>query len=201
MNIQGDILLFPYGTDGWHMNLKLQNGKKLTALVYHHYHIMVRQMCLSYVGLNDYSSSSAASLCSLFVMILTWCEPSSPLDIYKEAIAEDFLHQHFTQLGNADLECNSDTFNFALNDLQDKVLSMADKKLSEYGLPQPQTVDNDRLAWEYSREIYYDQGEQQAYVDHNVSLLTADQQDVYDYFCMIDRNEGGMVFRSFKWNR
>ena len=36
-------LLFPYGTDGWHVNLQLQNGKKLTALVYYRYHIMVRQ--------------------------------------------------------------------------------------------------------------------------------------------------------------
>ena len=36
-------LLFPHGTDGWHVNLKLQNGKKLTALVYYRYHIMVRQ--------------------------------------------------------------------------------------------------------------------------------------------------------------
>ena len=36
-------LLFPRGTDGWHVNLKLQNGKKLTALLYYCYHIMVRQ--------------------------------------------------------------------------------------------------------------------------------------------------------------
>ena len=36
-------LLFPHGTDGWHVNLKLQNGKKLTALLYYRYHIMVRQ--------------------------------------------------------------------------------------------------------------------------------------------------------------
>ena len=41
----------------------------------------------------------------------------------------------------------------------------------------------------------YDQGEQQAYVEHNAPLLTADQQKVYDCFCsMIDRYEGGMLF-------
>jgi len=33
-------LIFSYGTDGWNINLRLSNGKKLTALVYH---IMVRQ--------------------------------------------------------------------------------------------------------------------------------------------------------------
>ena len=36
-------LLFQNGTDGWHVNLKLQNGRKLTAMVYYRYHIMIRQ--------------------------------------------------------------------------------------------------------------------------------------------------------------
>ena len=82
-------------------------------------------------------------------MILTWCEPSDPLEIYehhKEAMAEDFLHHHRTRLGNVDLEYNDDIYNLALNDLQDKVISMGGRELSEYGLPQPQTVDNDRFA-------------------------------------------------------
>ena len=41
-------------------------------------------------------SNSVASLCSLFALILTWCKPSNPLDIYdhhKESMAEDYLHQ------------------------------------------------------------------------------------------------------------
>ena len=36
-------LLFTNGTDGWHVNLKLRNGRKLTAMVYYCYHIMIRQ--------------------------------------------------------------------------------------------------------------------------------------------------------------
>ena len=71
--------------------------------------------------------NSAASLRSLFAVILTWCEPSNPLEIYehhKETMAEDFLHQYRTKLGNADLDYSDDIFNLALNDLQDKVLSM-----------------------------------------------------------------------------
>jgi len=35
-------LIFPYGTDGWHINLKLQNTKKLTCRSYYCYIIMVR---------------------------------------------------------------------------------------------------------------------------------------------------------------
>ena len=44
-------------------------------------------------------SNLAASLHSLFAVILTWCEPSNPLEIYdhhKEFMAEDFLHQQCT---------------------------------------------------------------------------------------------------------
>ena len=83
-------------------------------------------------------SNSAASLRSLFAVILTWCEPSNPLDIYdhhKESMAEDFLHQQRTQLDNNELSFNDDIFNLALNDLQDRVLSMGGRELSEYGLP------------------------------------------------------------------
>ena len=43
-------LLFPYGTDGWHANLKLQNGRKLTALVYYCYHVMIRHSIGQYTG-------------------------------------------------------------------------------------------------------------------------------------------------------
>ena len=72
---------------------------------------------------------------------------------------------------------------------------MGGRELSEYGLPQPQAVDNDRFARVYRREVDYDQGEQQAYIEHNLPMLTSDQQEVYNCFCsMIDDNEGGMLF-------
>ena len=140
-------------------------------------------------------SNSGSSLRSLFAVILTWCEPNNPLDIYKrhkKHMAEDFLHQQRTRLNDNDLDFNDDIFNLALNNFQDKVLSMGGRELSEYGLPQPQAVDNDKFARVYCREIDYNQGEQQAYVEHN---LTAYQQEVYDcLFSMIDDNEGGMLF-------
>ena len=59
---------------------------------------------------------------------------------------------------------------------------MGGRELSEYGLPQPQAVDNNRFARVYRREIDYNQGEQQAYVEHNLPMLTADQREVYDCF-------------------
>ena len=63
-------------------------------------------------------SNSAAGLRSLLPVILTWCAPSYPLEIYehhKETIAEDLLNQHCTRLGNADLDHSDNIFNLALN--------------------------------------------------------------------------------------
>ena len=66
---------------------------------------------------------------------------------------------------------------------------MGGRELYEYGLPRPQAVDSNRF------ETDYNQGEQQAYVEHNVPLLTADQREVYDSFCsMIKSNKGGILF-------
>ena len=51
-------LIYSHGTDGWHINLKLANNKKLTALVYYCYHIMVRQnVCVCCLGPSNYSNS------------------------------------------------------------------------------------------------------------------------------------------------
>ena len=58
-------LLFPNGTDGWHVNLKLQNGRKLMAMVYYRYHII---MYLYYCVPNGFSNS-------------TWLMPTAKLKL------------------------------------------------------------------------------------------------------------------------
>ena len=56
-------------------------------------------------------------------------------------------------------------------------------------------MDNDTFARVYRREIDCDQGEQQAYVESNLPLLTTDQREVYECFSsMINSDEGGMLF-------
>ena len=72
-------------------------------------------------------SNSAESLCSLFAVILTCCEPSNLLDIYehhKESMTEDHLYQQLTWLGKMELCFNEEIFNLALNDIQDRVFFM-----------------------------------------------------------------------------
>ena len=63
------------------------------------------------LAMQEVAVSNSAS--SLHSVILTWCEPSNPLDIYehhKESMAEDFLHQQRTRLGNADLSFNDNLY-------------------------------------------------------------------------------------------
>ena len=55
-------------------------------------------------------------------------------------MAEDFLHQQRNLQRDEHLQPNDDIFNLALNDLQEKVISMGGRQLSEYGLPQPQII-------------------------------------------------------------
>ena len=61
-------------------------------------------------------------------------------------MAEDFLHQQCTWLSNMDLGFDEDISNLALNDLQDRILSMGGWQLSDYSLSQPDAVDSNRLA-------------------------------------------------------
>ena len=72
---------------------------------------------------------------------------------------------------------------------------MGGKQITEYGLPQPQTLDNNMFAQIYRHEIEYDQREERTYVTHHVSLLTVDQREVFESFCaMMKRDKGGILF-------
>ena len=82
-------------------------------------------------------------------------------------MAEDFLHQQRTRLRNIELGFDEDIFNLAVNDLQDRVISMGGRQLLDYGLPQPEAVDSNRLAQDYQQEI-------QAHVEQHAALLTSD---------------------------
>ena len=56
------------------------------------------------------------------------------------------------------------------------------------------TVNDDRFARVYHREIDHNKGEQEIYVECNFPLLTTNQREVYDCFClMIDSDKGGML--------
>lgn len=61
-----------------------------------HYHSAMQEASLS---------NSPSRIRALFAVILPWCEPSNPTELYdtnKDAMAEDFLHYHRSHSGNLD---------------------------------------------------------------------------------------------------
>ena len=154
-----------------------------------HYYLAMQEASLS---------NSSSTIRTLFAVILAWCEPSNPTELYdsfKDAMAEDFLHSYSNHSDNQEMPYSTEIYNLALTELQNKLYSMGGRELSSYGLPQPQVVNLERLSHEYSREINYSIEEQEAYVQCNEPLLTVDQRDVYNYFCsLIEGQEGGIVF-------
>ena len=100
-------------------------------------------------------------------------------------MAEDFSFSHFN---HSELPFSNEIYNLALIELQNKLYSMGGRELSSYGLPQPQSMNVERLSLEYSREVNYSIQEQETYVQNNEPLLRRDQRDVYN--SLIERGEG-----------
>jgi len=89
----------------------------------------------------------------------------------------DFSHSFSNHSDNQGMQYSTEIYNLALMELQSKLYSMGGRELLTYGLPQPQSVNLDRLSHEYSREVNYSIEEQEAYVHCNEPLFT-DQRDV-----------------------
>ena len=64
--------------DAWHAKLKLQNDRKLLALVYYHHHIMVRQIIAKLVA---------------FSAVLAWKMPTAKLRL-NDCTSKDMSKQH-----------------------------------------------------------------------------------------------------------
>ncbi|GFV35997.1 ATP-dependent DNA helicase [Trichonephila clavipes] len=73
----------------------------------------------------------------LFAILICTCGLSNPLqlwDKYKVALSEDILHR-FERMG----QVNNDLYlNEALRHVEDKIIRISGKKLSDFGMPTPQ---------------------------------------------------------------
>jgi len=91
----------------------------------------------------------ASIIHTLFAVVLAWCEPSNPSELYnsfKGTMAEDFSYSYSNHSDNQGMLYSTEIYNLALFELQDKLYSMGGRELSSYGLPQPQSVSLDRLS-------------------------------------------------------
>ena len=75
---------------------------------------------------------SPSKLLVLFAIMQHWNNPSDPLALWEEfkhQLLEDKLHHYRQRVGNVQLDANDKTYNQALINLEDKVLSVGGKLL------------------------------------------------------------------------
>ena len=131
----------------------------------------------------------------LFCFIITSCpDVKDRLTLWnnhKDEMSEDFLYEKRKRYPNADFQ---DVHNEALIYIEDKVLQISNKDLSNFaGLPIPNR-NVDRISIEEQRETY-DVNLLNDYVIENEPNLNDEQKLVYkNILDKVQRDEGGLVF-------
>ena len=123
-------------------------------------------------------SQSPESLRKLFAIILTSCEPSSPVglwDAFKEHLSEDFLFQHREATNNQDAPFSDVIYNRALCRLEDAVRLLGGESLSTYDLPLPNRDINDDMNGDPVHDLQQDGLD----ADAAEASFTAEQRRIY----------------------
>jgi hypothetical protein len=124
-------------------------------------------------------TDSGHKLRDLFVTIISVCEVTDPKklwDNHKDSLSED-LHDYHSDKP-FDSESN---YNEALIIIEDMLLSVSGKDLSEFGLPKPTKRPYlPRVPQVYSKETSYDTKQLKVFVDENLKKLTTEQKIIFD---------------------
>ena len=135
---------------------------------------------------------------ALFAIILTACSPSSPTELwdkYRSQMAEDILHRVRLENANMTMEYTEGIYNETLINIEDKCLAIANKVLSQLGMPAPTRAATASFDVDLRREQSYNTGDLQSYVQSNIQKLTLEQKDIYDRIMqMVNDGVGGTFF-------
>lgn len=128
-------------------------------------------------------SHSSSQMRDLFAIILGFCYPTQPStlwEMFQTDFCHDILHQKRQRTNNFDLSYSDEIFNEGLILLEDKVLSLFEKNLSEFGLPTP--VRNQQMRKDAYNSIFrdeYDVTELENFVLSNAPKLVPDQRRAF----------------------
>lgn len=129
-------------------------------------------------------SQCSQQLRELFVVILLFCQPSEPLklwDIFKDDLCEDIRHRIKQQNLNFTLPYNAEIYNQGLIQIENKLMQLNDKSLSDYGLPCSVRTENNGAE---TITNHYDTNNLTAFVNENLPKLVPDQK--YAFQTIID---------------
>ncbi|GBM32835.1 hypothetical protein AVEN_216539-1 [Araneus ventricosus] len=104
-------------------------------------------------------SDSPSKIRTLFALILSFCEPSSPKALWennKDCMSEDILKKLRAENRRIVLNYTDSIYNEALIKIEDKILQMIGKSLSEVGMLSPSRQHAHNMSREILRELCYD---------------------------------------------
>ncbi|GFV33810.1 ATP-dependent DNA helicase, partial [Trichonephila clavipes] len=120
---------------------------------------------------------SPSQIRELFAILICTCGLSNPLqlwDKYKVALSEDILHR-FEKMDQVN---NDLCLNEALIHIEDKIIRISGKKLSDFGMPTPQR--RGELSTDLIKELSYNIALLDTQVSETEPCLLPEQKDIYN---------------------
>jgi hypothetical protein len=143
-------------------------------------------------------SDSPSKIRTLFAIILSCCEVSNPKSLWenhKDCMSEDIRHRLQRENIDLNLEFTDDIYNQALILIENSIVDMTGKFLTQFGIPSPLRQSTENLTREMLRELSYDTDKMNEYVQLNEPLLNADQLPIYNEVLQrLDDRKGGIIF-------
>ncbi|GBM52328.1 hypothetical protein AVEN_126404-1 [Araneus ventricosus] len=143
-------------------------------------------------------SYSPSKIRTLFALILSFCEPSSPNALWennKDCMSEDILNKLRAVNRHIVSNYTDSIYNEALIKNEDKVLQMIGKSLSEVGMLSPSRQHAHNMSRKILRVLSYDSDLLLNFVTQRESFLNTDQQAIYcEVLLRYSKNEGGIIF-------
>ncbi|GBN36887.1 hypothetical protein AVEN_32254-1 [Araneus ventricosus] len=149
-------------------------------------------------ALKEAVSDSPSKIRTLFALILSFSEPSSPKALWennKDCMSEDILNKLRAENLHIVLNYTDSIYNEALIKIEDKVLQMIGKSLSEVGMLSPLRQYAHNMSREILRELSYDSDLLLNFVMQMEPLLNTNQQAIYrEVLRLYSKREGGVIF-------
>ncbi|XP_060810039.1 ATP-dependent DNA helicase pif1-like [Amyelois transitella] len=135
---------------------------------------------------------SPSEIRELFAILICTCGLSNPLllwDKYKSTLSEDILHR-FERMGQVN---NDLCFNEALRHIEDKIITISGKKLSDFSMPTPER--RGELSTDLIKELSYDIALLDAQVSETEPRLLPEQKNIYNKILQrVELDKGGLFF-------
>ncbi|GFU79861.1 ATP-dependent DNA helicase [Trichonephila clavipes] len=135
---------------------------------------------------------SPSQIRELFAILICTCGLSNPLQLWdkcKVALSEDILHR-FEKMDQVN---NDLCLNEALIHIEDKIIRISGKKLSDFGMPTPQR--RGELSTDLIKELSYNIALLDTQVSETKPCLLPEQKDFYNKILQrVELGEGGLFF-------